>query len=334
MEFAVLKRLFYSVLLLSFVLLLVVSVGLAQETPDDNGGLDPVDTGTSEIPTREPQPAPTTRLRADNAILDVFFATLPQGGVGLVQVQEIDSALPGKRITSARARFITQAIEFYVVDGRFNGLLSVDMEQTPRRYDLDVYVAYEDQTETTINAQVEVVGGGFVRQQVEIPPERMFLLEPEVERSELARLEGLISRFTPTHYWTSEGFQMPILARLTSPFGAFRTFNSAYNTRHTGWDIRSTTGMPIMASAPGRVVFANRLEVRGDYLLIDHGWGVFSGYAHLAQTHVTNGQDIAKGQIVGTVGESGRTSGPHFHWEMAVNGEWVDTVRMITMWMP
>lgn len=327
------KRLIYF-FIISSLLLLLFSAAFAQETPDDNGGLDPVDTGTSEIPTREPQPAPTNRLRAENAVLDLFFSTLPQGGIGLMQVKPIDTALAGKQIVAARARFINQAVEFYQADGGFNGLISANMEQTPRRYDLDVYITYEDQTSTTISAEVEVVLGSFIRQQVEIPEERSYLLEPEVERSELARIEGLVRRFTPQHYWTSEGFQMPILARLTSPFGAFRTFNASYNTRHTGWDIRSTTGMPVMASGPGRVVFAGRLEVRGDYILIDHGWGVFSGYAHFSQVHVTNGQDVVKGQIIGMVGDTGRTSGPHFHWEATVNGEWVDTVRLITMWLP
>lgn len=326
------KRVLYLVILLSLGVFAVSAV-LAQ----DDFGDDPnqPDTGTSEIPTREPRPAPTTRLRQDNAVLDVYFATLEQGRVGLMQVQTIDPNVPGKQVVGVRARFIDQTIEFFPVAGDgFYGLVSVSMEQTPRRYDLDVNVTYDDGTSTAINTQVELLLGGFIRQQVELPTERVFLLEPQVERSELARLEGLLLRFTPQRYWDSDGFQMPILARLTSPFGAFRTFNATHNTRHTGWDIRATLGIPVMASGPGVVAFAGTLDIRGNYVMIDHGWGVMSGYAHLSQVHVTNGQEITKGQIIGMVGDTGRTSGPHFHWEMGVNGEWVDTVQMITMWMP
>src|SRR5690606_323043 len=150
---------------------------------------------------------------------------------------------------------------------------------------------------------------------------------PDTERAELARLESIFATTTTERYWDETGFQMPILSRLTSPFGAFRTFNNTLNTRHTGWDIRSTLGTPILASAAGKVVYAGMMDIRGNYVVIDHGYGVYSGYAHMSQVHVTRGQTVAKGQVIGVVGNTGRTSGPHFHWEIAVNGEWVDAVR-------
>ncbi|QYU68492.1 M23 family metallopeptidase [Leptolyngbya sp. 15MV] len=73
---------------------------------------------------------------------------------------------------------------------------------------------------------------------------------------------------------------------------------------------------------------------RGNYVLIDHGYGIYSGYAHLGTMHVTRGQDVTRNQVLGTVGDTGRVSGPHFHWEMAVNGNWVDSVQFIQLWMP
>ena len=161
-----------------------------------------------------------------------------------------------------------------------------------------------------------------------------YLLDTETERNELARLESMLTTVTPERIWDETGFQMPILAALTSPFGAFRSFNSTLNTRHTGWDIRTTLGTPVMASAAGRVVYAGELEIRGNYVLIDHGYGVYSGYAHFTTTHVTRGQMVEKGQIIGTTGDTGRTSGPHFHWEMAVNGNWVNCVQFLEMWQP
>src|SRR5690606_37276119 len=119
--------------------------------------------------------------------------------------------------------------------------------------------------------------------------------------------------FTTEKMWDETGFQLPILSTLTSPFGAFRTFNDTVNTRHTGWDIQATMGTPIMASAGGKVVFSGMLPVRGSHVIIDHGYGVFSTYSHMSVVHVTRGQTVTKGQIIGEVGANGRASGPHFH---------------------
>ena len=213
-------------------------------------------------------------------------------------------------------------------------MISVDIEQSPHTYPLDVFVTYADGTRSAINTEVPVVLGDFIRQDVIIPPDKAFLIEPETERNELARLESIFSTVTLERGWDETGFQMPILATLTSPFGAFRTFNSTLNTRHTGWDIRTTLGTPIMASAGGVVAYAGLMDIRGNYVVVNHGYGIFSGYAHMSQVHVTRGQPVTKGQIIGMTGDTGRTSGPHFHWEMAVNGEWVDSVQFIEMWMP
>jgi murein DD-endopeptidase MepM/ murein hydrolase activator NlpD len=195
-----------------------------------------------------------------------------------------------------------------------------------------VFVWYDDTTRTTLRAQVEVPVGDFIRQTVTIPPDKAFLIDPELERTELARLESIDGNITDERLWSI--FQLPLPSTLTSPFGAFRTFNQTVETRHTGWDMRSTLGMPVMGIGAGEVAYAGWMEIRGNYVMVDHGYGVYSGYAHLSQIHVTRGQTVTAGQILGTTGNTGRTSGPHFHWEVAVNGEWVDAVRFLEMWKP
>jgi murein DD-endopeptidase MepM/ murein hydrolase activator NlpD len=134
--------------------------------------------------------------------------------------------------------------------------------------------------------------------------------------------------------WDETGFQFPISTRLTSPFGAFRTFNSTINTRHTGWDLQAALGTPILASAGGVVVFAGEMQIRGNLVIIDHGYGVYTTYSHIFEIHIARGDHIEKGQLLGEVGATGRTSGPHFHWETAVNGGFVDGVQFLEMWMP
>ena len=280
-------------------------------------------------PTVIPRPMPTTVLTQEGATLEIFFASLPQGSTGLLHIT-------GANVAGARARFLNSLVDFYPVEGDgFYGLLSASMEQNPRQYDLDVFVWYADETRQTINTQIEIVTGNFIRQTVTIPPEKAYLVDPEIERDELARIEGIFSAFTLEKSWDNTGFALPIPGgSLTSPFGAFRNFNEAVQTRHTGWDVRASLGQPILASAAGTVAFAGSLQIRGNAVVIDHGYGVFTTYNHFQQIHVTRGQSITKDQVLGLVGNTGRTSGPHFHWEVAVNGAYVDAIQFMTMWLP
>lgn len=311
----------------SLSLLPLLAQDEAPPTDETDGGMDPVTT-PAPLPTRMPRPAVYLIAEDGGVALHFYFQVLRQGETELARVV-------GDDIASVRARWLDRLIDFYPMDDGFYGLLAAGMETpTGRSTALDVFVTRADGSRVTLNTTVEIVLGGFIRQSVTIPADKGFLLEPETERNELARLESVFTTSTPERLWDETGFQMPILAALTSPFGAFRSFNGTLNTRHTGWDIRTTLGNPVMASAAGRVVYSGHQEIRGNYVVIDHGYGVYSGYAHFSTTHVTRGQLVEKGQVLGTTGSTGRTSGPHFHWEMAVNGSWVDCVQFLELWQP
>ncbi len=283
------------------------------------------------LPTRLPRPAPSSSSTVNNATLQLFFPTLPQGTTGLMRV----NAENGAAITSVRARFLDGLIDFFSADDGFYGLIAAGMEQqTSRTNPLDVFVTYADGSRDTINTTVEIPMGAFIRQDVTLGGDKTYLLDIETERNELARLESLFANVTESKKWDETGFRFPLGSALTSPFGAFRTFNGTLNTRHTGWDMQASLGTPVMASAGGTVVFSAPMQVRGSHVVIDHGYGVYSTYSHFSVVHVTRGETIAKGQILGEVGATGRTSGPHFHWEIAVNGKFVDGVQFLEMWMP
>jgi murein DD-endopeptidase MepM/ murein hydrolase activator NlpD len=98
--------------------------------------------------------------------------------------------------------------------------------------------------------------------------------------------------------------------------------------------MRAPLGTPIMASAAGQIVLAERLDVRGNHVVINHGWGVFTGYSHLSEIHVTRGQVVRQGQVVGLSGNTGRSGGPHIHWEVTVNGVWIDPARFLATTVP
>jgi murein DD-endopeptidase MepM/ murein hydrolase activator NlpD len=321
------RRLLRLLLTLAAGLLLFGALGIAA-AQDTTTPVVPPPLSTV-TPTPIPRPLPTNVLTQERATLEFYFATLAQGQTGLMRIT-------GEGIAGARARFLNNLTDFFAVDGDgFYGLLSTSMEQTPRQYDLDIFVWYADETRQTINTQIEVVLGQFIRQTVTIPPDKAYLVDPETERDELARLEGIFSPVTPQKRWDNTGFALPIPGgELTSPFGAFRNFNESVETRHTGWDVQATLGQPILASAAGTVAYAGLLQIRGNCVVIDHGDGVYTTYSHLQQIHVTRGQTITKGQVLGIVGNTGRTSGPHFHWEVAVNGTFVDATQFMGLWLP
>jgi hypothetical protein len=276
-----------------------------------------------------PRPLPANVVTAETATVEFYFPSIAQGSTGLIHVI-------APNLAGVEARFQEELIPFFsMADGGFYGLLSTSMELTPRTYALDILLWYADETRQTINTQIEVTLGSFVLANITVPPDKAYLVDPEIERGELARLEGIFAVVSPERGWDSNGFQLPIPGgELTSAYGQFRTFNGSFQSRHTGWDIRAILGQPILATAAGTVAYAGALEIRGSVVVVDHGYGVFSTYSHLAQTHVTRGQTVYAGQVLGTVGETGRTSGPHFHWEIAVNGEFVDAQQFLLMWKP
>jgi murein DD-endopeptidase MepM/ murein hydrolase activator NlpD len=122
---------------------------------------------------------------------------------------------------------------------------------------------------------------------------------------------------------------------LTAQFGEFRTFNGTnVPARHTGWDLRAPVGTEVRTMGAGVVAYAGLLDIRGNHVVIDHGYGIYSGYSHLSQIHVTRGQTIYPNQIIGVSGNTGRSGGPHLHWEIAINGKWVDSADFLQMWLP
>lgn len=318
---------------LSVVLLMLYGLALlpvtAQETATPTP--DPAVTSTEPTPTPTPVVRPTVRqsIPAVRATLDLLFETVPQGGVGVV-------SLSGDGLVAASARFLNRNIPFFTArdDGYLYALLTANIEQTARTYDLEVMATFSDGQTETIYAQVEVSRGEFISSAFTVPEDRLYLIDPEVERAEFARLAAVFDHFSEVKGWDERGFMLPIASTLTAPFGEVRVLNETVQTRHTGWDLRATVGVPVMASAGGTVVFAGLMDIRGNYVVVDHGHGVYTGYAHFSQIHVTRGQTVEAGQILGVTGDTGRSSGPHLHWEMNINGDWVDVANVSRMWLP
>jgi murein DD-endopeptidase MepM/ murein hydrolase activator NlpD len=121
----------------------------------------------------------------------------------------------------------------------------------------------------------------------------------------------------PTNGWFSSGFGYRI-----SPFTNLREF-------HKGLDIATRIGTPIIAPADGLVVFAGREGNFGRMVAINHGYNLMTRYGHLHKFRVRKGQHVKRGQVIGEVGNTGRCTGPHLHYEVLLNGVPVNPLRYI-----
>lgn len=175
------------------------------------------------------------------------------------------------------------------------------------------------------------------------------MIDPAVTSPELDKITALISVISPQKYWdglflspdTDYALEIPnyeAKKEITSFFGTRRTYNDdPTKTFHTGVDFGGGVGLPVVATAAGKVVFAGPLEVRGNATIIDHGLGVFSAYYHQSEILVKTGDMVQKGQQIGKVGNTGRVdraneyagAGAHLHWEIWVNGIQVDPLQWI-----
>jgi len=151
-------------------------------------------------------------------------------------------------------------------------------------------------------------------------------IDQQARDEERARLREIWTAVTPQPLWSTQ-FETPLndVLGITANYGARRSYNGGpYLTYHEGVDFSAYGGTPVYAPAAGTVVLAEPLYVRGGTVIIDHGIGLYSGYYHLSAVHATAGQTVQPGDLLGEVGTTGLSTGNHLHWDLLVNGIWVD----------
>lgn len=123
---------------------------------------------------------------------------------------------------------------------------------------------------------------------------------------------------------------MPLLGRITSAFGYRDDPMNAGVKPHEGIDIDGSTGDPVAAAGAGTVTFAGYSGSYGNMIVVTHGSGYQSAYAHLSEINVASGDTVKKCQLIGRVGSTGRSTGSHLHFEIHVQGKLVDPMKIIT----
>jgi murein DD-endopeptidase MepM/ murein hydrolase activator NlpD len=219
------------------------------------------------------------------------------------------------------ASFSDQTIEIYSTPNRLVGLFATGAFFPPGDYALDI----------------EVIGLPLWSQPFHISPRdwnfdeitltsSAAAIDAESIRLERERLNSIWSQSSGIPLW-DRNFGEPIeqYLRITSDYGARRSYNGGpFSSYHEGVDFSAYAGTPVFAPAAGKVVLAETLYVRGGAVIIDHGLGIYTGLYHLSELLVQTDQPVSKGQIIGHVGTTGLSTGNHLHWDLLVNGIWVD----------
>lgn len=155
---------------------------------------------------------------------------------------------------------------------------------------------------------------------------------PRIER-EATELQRIWQTSTSPKLWDG-AFVPPVPQPANSAFGTRTILNGEPRSPHSGADFGSPAGTPIKAPNAGRVVLADSLYYTGNTIVIDHGLGLFSLFAHLSEIDA-HAEDLVKtGDVVGTVGATGRATGPHLHWSVRINGARVDPVSLLEVLGP
>lgn len=141
--------------------------------------------------------------------------------------------------------------------------------------------------------------------------------------AERPRLQRARTTFSPR---SPESFRLspPAEGRRSSAFGLRRILNDQPRNPHSGIDIAAPTGSPIQAPAPGTVIETGEFYYTGNTVFVDHGRGFVTAYYHMDTVGVAPGDTVATGDLLGTIGETGRVTGPHLHFVVLLNGEMVD----------
>jgi len=161
------------------------------------------------------------------------------------------------------------------------------------------------------------------------------ILTPEAGATEARMRAEQFASYDPTPAWRT-AFRHPVLSYVvTTEFGSGRSINGGpIGDFHSGQDLAADAGVEVTASAPGRVSWVGAMPIRGNTVIVDHGGGVKTGYHHLQDTSVVVGQVVAAGTLLGHLGSTGFSTGPHLHWELTIFGVNVDPETWATRGFP
>jgi hypothetical protein len=249
------------------------------------------------------------------------------GEVAWVHVQGVGDA------TAIEGSLGLRSLAFFSYAGGQAAVVGIDLDTRPGPEPWRLAIVEPGRQLRTLTGTVTIRRREFSVQRLTLPP-GMVDLDPETERravSEGEQLRTLYRTITPERLWRGR-FVRPVAGeKPPTGFGARRIINGKTRAPHSGADYAAERGTPVVASNSGKVALVADFFFPGRLVAVDHGLGVYTLYFHLDSVAVTDGEVVDRGQRLGTVGATGRATGPHLHFGVQVGGARIDPDALLSL---
>lgn len=245
-------------------------------------------------------------------------------------------------ILVSHSLLISQSVEFYgeakpgsLLFGKAENLKKITLDKNEVKFDPNgFFVIGFDRDDTNSHVLVIEMNGVTSVRKIDLPKREYKIqrinrmqqkyVSPPKEADERIKREREITKNAKAQIGLennalfANGFTIPINGgRISSVFGSQRILNGVRKSPHNGIDIAVPTGTPVKAMSEGKVLLsADNFYYAGNFIIIDHGLGLNSMYLHLSESLVKEGQFVKRGEVIGKVGTTGRSTGPHLHWSV------------------
>jgi murein DD-endopeptidase MepM/ murein hydrolase activator NlpD len=254
-------------------------------------------------------------------VAPVFAGTFVAPRVSAVPGGVVTFRIPGKSDEMPVVKHAGRPVMVVRQGSEWLAIVGVSLDVQPGEQSIDVEQPGADPRKITF----QVLPKQYRTQQLKVAP-GMVNPSPENEariEKEREKVRAALETFSPEAPDTLR-LAPPVAGPRSSSFGLRRVFNGESRRPHSGMDIAAPTGTPIKAPLAGKVIDVGEYYFNGGNVIIDHGQGLTTMYCHLSKIRVEVGQQLGLGDVIGDVGATGRVTGPHLHWGVALSGSMVD----------
>lgn len=281
----------------------------------------------ASAPAKEAPPRAFRKACGGGVAVKLSAASATQGGLLLAEIsgakspQEISAEWEGRATPLWRENPSAPVL---------HALLGVDLETPPGQKEWKLSWTGADGNAAVCSVPITVRAGKFAIERLQV--EKQFV-QPDPEQlkrveEDQKKMKAIYDTITPEALWKGR-FRVPLKNVSTGGnFGRRRVLNGEARSPHSGVDFHAAAGTPVFAAQAGKVALAENLFYPGNTVVIDHGFGIYTMYAHLSEIKVHTGDSVEESTEIGKVGATGRVTGPHLHWGLTIDHARVNALQI------